>query len=88
MTNIRSLIGTLLVVVMVALGGWVIWRGFFGVETATVTELAPLNITADELSTTNGLAILATIYDDPTASFELPVARPDQASVGKQNLFQ
>jgi hypothetical protein len=88
MTNIRSIIGTLLVVVMVALGGWVTWQSVAEAEAATVIPLAPLNITADQLSTSDGLAILSDVYDDPTAQFELPVARPDQASVGKQNLFQ
>lgn len=88
MTNIRSIIGTLLIVIMVVLGGWVAWRSVASADAATVIPLTPLTITADQLSTSEGLAILGTIYQDPSAQFELPVARPDQASVGKQNLFQ
>lgn len=88
MTNIRNILGTLVVVIMVALSGWTVWRSFAPADATPTATLTPLNLTADQLSTTNGLAILATIYKDPTSQFELPVARPDQASVGKQNLFQ
>ena len=88
MTNIRTLLGTLLVAAMVILGGWAVWRSVATVPVVASSNLVPLTITADQIATADGLSILGSIYDNPTAQFELPVPRPDQASVGKQNLFQ
>lgn len=88
MSNLRTLIGSLLLTACLLIGGWLIWRCLAPATASAVTPLTPLNLTADELPTNEGLAILGAIYDDPSAQFELPVPRPDSASVGKQNLFQ
>lgn len=88
MKRAESLFGSVLVVVAVVLGGWVVWRSLAPAPASTVTTLTPLNLRADQLTSASGLAILKTVRDDPTAKFDLPVPRPDQASTGKQNLFQ
>ncbi len=88
MTNIRSIVGSILVAVAALIGGWTVWRTFGGITPSASQTLTPLTLTADKISTTSGLAILSTIQAEPAAAFELPVPRPDEASVGKQNLFQ
>ena len=88
MTNIRSIIGSILVAVVSLIGGFTVWRTFGGIEPSATQTLTPLTLKADQIPTTSGLVILSTIQSDPSAAFELPVPRPDEASVGKQNLFQ
>lgn len=88
MKQTQSIWGTVLIVLALILGGWVVWRSLAPAAASATTTLVPLELTADQLPSATGLAILKTVRDDPAAQFELPVPRPDQASTGKQNLFQ
>lgn len=88
MTGTRVITGSILVAATVLLGGWLAWQSVAPVTPVQVEPLAPLAMLSDEMTTSSGFVVLSAIKDDPAAKFELPVKRPEQAEIGKLNLFQ